>query len=965
MSDWDNIIKDVCKAYFRPIYGRNDYDGTVDYDNPEDNDTNTTKDCNKDMVTILNNPSKLPVMFFLDTDVRETHRTFYLVMLTPNEADTFKGEGCPVKLLGKVFFNDSAYEYTTSDLGTISYRCSITNGDSESCTFNFTIEEIYTIDNTGKVDGSCRFTPLTQSLNSSGHLVPPPSNYDQPVYSGSTLTDASSSLMEFVMAAKEKDVMVVDQFITDTIINLPTDSVRPDGYPTEVPANMIRAINTTIGSGIPADTFYNYDAFNIVFGSTYTVTGNGSSTYSYNLMYFKVTSKSLIEDGDTEGKNFTIQGEFGVYGGSAFQNARIKLHIGNDNKITMEPSFENGFYCGNFTASDNTVITCTFSVDAIYALILDGKITDPGTDLSNSEVLGLLYPEKSVTPGKEYWYMTSASQLARDMNSAYSQFNYTYKMTGTPPAENADTDVNALCLVFYGNNAMYRFSDTVEYSHYSGKSVETKSILESPVTVTAGSTEYENANIRFINDNYYLLPDSIASVPDGVTPYYTVVNSDLQFGDQQRYPDLQYFVSGNSTSVQSSVVDDGNGGSAVVISVKGGNTPYLCTLEERSLFVSMAYEEELDLPSYEGSYVHPVSFKDESVIDDSLVLDKYNRSFIPDGADLPTTATTLTNTKDTLEILKQNNSENTDFAVYLQIPLTNVDIYEGVAYFDTDTVTAEGDQRTFYLYLIIRGFKDENYFTIDYYYSERYNKNNEFTASISDDKFVLTGVYFASLVITFKSDSITVLNYQEFFPANMKFASSALSSDGQTVENTITDYEIMAVYKTGTVPPLATVTSSVVTYSNKCYLEEYNPDDYNKNLFSLLPSDKEDITEDLDVDWTLYSEIILSYVLSKSGYKSRLFTVSYKLEKAGDKCYVKELTLYKFANIGETSLSDCVCQKIDMDKEVAITGSSFKADVQIKFENQQYELAYEDYWYNHFEGSSPNATIVSLFGIPR
>ena len=80
---------------------------------------------------------------------------------------------------------------------------------------------------------------------------------------------------------------------------------------------------------------------------------------------------------------------------------------------------------------------------------------------------------------------------------------------------------------------------------------------------------------------------------------------------------------------------------------------------------------------------------------------------------------------------------------------------------------------------------------------------------------------------------------------------------------------------------------------------------------------------------------------------------------------VRELTLYKFANIGETSLSDCVCQKIDMDQEVSITGSSFKADVQIKVENQQYKLAYEDYWYNHFDGPSPDATIVSLFGIPR
>ena len=213
MKDWDNIIKDVCKAYFRPIYGNDDYDGTVDYDSG----TNDYKDCNIDMAQILNKTSKLPVMFFLDTDVRETNRTFYLVMLTPNDQYTFKGEGCSVKLIGKVFFNDGAYEYTTSDLGTISYHCSITNNDSESCNFNFHIkpepeeeEELYLINNEGKVDGYCRFTPLTQNLNSSKHLVPPPSNYNKPVYSGSTLTDASDGLMEFVMAAKEKDVMVVD-----------------------------------------------------------------------------------------------------------------------------------------------------------------------------------------------------------------------------------------------------------------------------------------------------------------------------------------------------------------------------------------------------------------------------------------------------------------------------------------------------------------------------------------------------------------------------------------------------------------------------------------------------------------------------------------------------------------------------------------------------------------------------------
>ena len=197
----------------------------------------------------------------------------------------------------------------------------------------------------------------------------------------------------------------------------------------------------------------------------------------------------------------------------------------------------------------------------------------------------------------------------------------------------------------------------------------------------------------------------------------------------------------------------------------------------------------------------------------------------------------------------------------------------------------------------------------------------------------------------------------------MALTFSTVSTDNTTVTCNITDYAIMAVYTSELTPSI--FEPSISMYSNKCYLEEYNLNGYNANLFSLLPSDKEDITEDLNVDWTVYSDIILSYVLSESGYKSRLFTVRYYIEKTGGKCYVRELTLYKFANIGETSLSDCVCQKIDMDQEVAITGSSFKADVQIKVENQQYKLGYEDYWYNHFEGPSPNATILSLFGIPR
>lgn len=974
----DAIVADICKAYFRPLHTKStgsEYNTSLDY-----------SDSNKDFANILNGEGVCTIFFiktrYITENVKDAYKEqgieyFLTYFYSKNQDNSFKynavstdstdSTGC--RIIGKISINEQGkYVFTnTGDFPklTITYSSQQSNleeigivtlvnfvFDLENETAQYSLQYYLKDENLGlSASGiNTTFTPMdpntTFGLVGTGLTESARIEYFYNKYDDNQSPAVANSTI-YAGKTEGKTYTCLLQSVNDTI---PLD-------------------NTLISSGFSAIVVV-YDEMN----------------YPHSL-YMKITDVSTP---DNQGIS-TWTGSMTEYGCPISQ--KVSLYYNTSNKKILF-TYVNGYYENNWLG---------YSIDVYF---ITGKKID---NASSGSMLPLLYETKTLSKGDRSYYMDSASQVARGFYGSYSQFDHLYPLTtdGTVTDDTSNTVVTGY-RVYNGNNTMYRFTDTTVDCSYNNTSngITPLNILESNLTETIEDTEYSDVNIRYISGvgDYGLLPADITGITTSTRVYFDSALSDLIFKWDKRYCDLEYFVDNSSTTL--TMTENG-------MSIKGGNTPFFCTMKVRSVFVSYCFTESQMIPSVTGSasIVSPATFVGTAVTDPSdYTLVKYNAAFLTEG-DQTGTATIIASTdeKNIASVLTKANYKNT--MVYIQIGCENVDADEatGKVYFDTvaglDETTGEDEEgnpvttykrKKFYGYLVV--YTDSS--TTSGSVKLRFVRNtsyglemvHEFECVVDETS---TSAFKADdtnsgFSITFGENAITVVGYQEFFPANMALSNSTLVGDTTSVRNTISNYVIMAVYTKGSTPSPtpSTTTSSISTYSNMCYLEdgEYSTSIFDSNLASLI-SNSHNLIEEGQINWLKYKNLYISYILSATSFKSRLFTVRYTIEKNDEdgKYYMKKVTMYKYGNKGETTLEEfqsvlvnrVVTIEYTLDDETttstypeddpaSVASSILNLDIAVKYTGDDYIIDTttipENFWYNYMSGS-PSSTIISIIGV--
>lgn len=958
-----DLVTNICKAYLRPLYNSDD----IDYN-----------ECNKDMAAYLLTDLEC-LVFFVKNPYNSKPDTHYLCYFYSDKTEgfkydpTYRGPNCGV--LGYISkTSDNPPKYTFINTGNrdlnvlIDYEYQFATDDSgntlDNHSYNFDFYE-----------GSLG---LFQAKFSFYYLKDSDSFYGIDTY----ITNTKLTLLDPSIAFNDADLdngkYFYDQYKlekTKTVVcNNTLYGMKPN-------AETFPQLFESIGNDIPLSNVVDADRFSaiidIVISQNYVcpvyITING-----------KDTSDVVVDlDDDKNNDNvITWSGTMTTYGCPLSQEVKLTYNL-TVNKI-------------RFTPVNGALNTDWYSYE-IYALFID-----PPKTMVETTVMNLLYPVKTLVDGTSYMYMADASHRMRSINDRYQQMNHLYvDDSGTETITNNGVGKGVWADSITGDgkgpndcNVLYRFFDTLSYNYIaSGTTITTSNILESDITQTIESKQYTDVNIRYKTNEYGLLPSDTTDI---TTPtdrtYITPATSDLLFNGEtavDRYRDLSYF-KGITTGI--------NG----AISVKDGDSGYLCTLVSRDIFVSRCYSEPKKIPAdSNNSITKPVIFGGNTLYkEQGYTLLSYASSCLPSGA-TKGYATPLTDSSNFTTIITKDSY---DRIIYVEIVLRNVDIDKetGTVYFDT---LAEANQlgtknyigKPFYGYLIIDG-TDSSGIKVTFYYN---NLSKSITLTVDSEASNFRAEDSTSkFAIELTGSTINVTNYQELLPANMMFKSNSLDDDNLTTINelnnddsTLPSYKIMAVYVPENEGPSRPdeIESSICLYSNKIYLEEgeYELTGYSTGLYNIINATNKTQLEAVgNLDWLGYSRLYIVYTVTESTntFKNRLFVICYHLSSTTK--HVIQLTFYKFSNKVNAVLEECQNVIVDMTPvtsytdstgqqsddfptlvgDTTIATSSCTFDVTLKYDSSKstkYTMDYINYWYNYLPKTTGNviASIVSIIGV--
>lgn len=943
------LLSDICDAYLRPLY---DHDG--------DEHTNIDVDytgCNEDMASNLLSNLECLIFFVKNSDETAEH-THYLCYFYSNEDSSFEASPDSGKcgVLGYITkTSEDKYTFTnTNDISlNIVYDDQNTDDGNGNVVdyydnFTFTItdnDDTFSVDLKYKYDIEDMTVKSIESVTNQASL---------------TLLDPTVAFNNAILNQSYfYDVYGTENEITRTVVC--NDTL----YEMKPTVGTFSKLFKSIGTNIPLSNIVDADSFSVII----VIQG----IQSYHPVYITIDRKTSV-DSDDDGivDVFELHGTMTTYGCPLSQEVNLNYNL-IDNTIKFTPI--------------NGALSTNYYFYEIYALFID-----PPKTMVASTVMNLLYPVKTLATGTSYMYMQASSKRMRDIDARYGQMNYLYTVASnveTITSEGTGRGVWSDSITGDGKgpndcNVVYRFFDTLSYSYIaSGSTITTSTILEGNLTETIEGTEYTDVNIRYNTNEYGLLPSDSSSITDLTDrTYLTPATSDLLFNGEtaaNRYRDLSYFKG----------IKTGTGGG---ISVKDGDSGYLCTMALRDIFVSRCYDTQQKIPAdASNSITKPVIFGGNTVYKEGYTLTSYTSGYQPTGSD-PGTANTLTSSSDFTAVITKASY---DTIIYVEIVLRNVDAdtTDGSVYFDTAAGTTEVGgvytRNRFYGYLIIDGTDG---IKVTFYYNDL-SKSLTLTLDSTADNFKASHTNGFAIELT--NSVIRVTNYQELLPANMMFDSTNLPSGELKPVNELSgistpaSYNIMAVYTPNNVDPPVTeeITSSICLYSNKIYLEEgeYDLTDYSDGLLAAIDATNKtqlELTDDLD--WLAYDRLYVAYTVTESTntFKNRLFVICYHINKTTKK--VTQLTFHKFSNKQNAVLEECQKVIVNMTPIVkyttdtvtddaafptgeVINSSSCTFDITMGYDSSDgYSITYSNMWYNYLPKTTSgtvNAAIASIIGV--
>lgn len=715
-----------------------------------------------------------------------------------------------------------------------------------------------------------------------------------------------------------------------------------DGTPVVVTSDLYDKKDTeytklykAVGEGIPIDNVTQFPHFTALLGIIDNRTDGNNKPLGTYPVYMEITSTS----------SDTWNGEMCTYGNSLKQTVSLNV---TSNTIEFTPI--NGAYS-----------TGKYSY-VVYAIFLETGLVN-----KSGNVMDLVYPVKKPVKGTKYWYPSRSSLRFRDINENYRQFDYLYNLSGNEEILDKDTPTGYLAWADgTGSEAttLYRYCDTVSCVYNNDTGTDQINILENDVN---------DMNIRYIseNENYGFLPIDYSSDVIEANKYFDRVYSDLNFTYDKRYPDLKYYIGTTNNIVCDS--------SANTISVKGGNTPWLCGLEQRDFFVSYCFQQKQGIPQITGSnsYMKPAYFGGTPITPvNGWKLEAYGDDYIDDDT-IDATKLYGVGKYDIEEYLKRDTYQDT--VIYIEIKIDNLDACTdsnsptgNTVYFDTDATFG----KKFYIYLLVDGSRantSNNTVPLRLYYNKDDESGeylyNEFTMTVNME-YTTSFTLENSNGFSIKFDSqgygiyhITAIKPQLFFPANMR--ANPLIGSGY-VANEIQSFTIMAVYNRTT----PSVISKIRMYTNAYYLreDEYEETDYAQNLLqSIIFGANKSILTDIPEDWTVFKRIFISFVYYDSEHpiSKRQFTICNEIKKEKDKdnndvYKAKALCMYRFSNRGTQLV---LCNRVIIDKKVTVTPRGIDFGYVILYRNgEKWEITLDNYWYNYFPTVN-HVDILAVIGI--